>query len=236
MSERWSEPEVAASVHAYLRMLEDEQHGRPYSKSAVNAELREGLLSERTKASVEYRMQNISAVLSDLGLQRIEGYLPAKNVGHSVRTQILALLGREDHLNPQEFEPTADQDLLRRRTSAIRGRLASPPAGSRNPKGTAGNRIEYPRDPAVIAWVHQEARGACELCRQPAPFTSTRDEPFLEVHHVRPLGEGGPDTPDNAVALCPNCHRRCHYSRDADEATETLYANVDRLQRPEVSL
>jgi len=28
----------------------------------------------------------------------------------------------------------------------------------------------------------------------------------IEVHHIVPQGEGGPDTEDNAAPLCPNCH------------------------------
>jgi len=30
--------------------------------------------------------------------------------------------------------------------------------------------------------------------------------PFVEVHHITPQSEGGPDTFDNAAPLCPGCH------------------------------
>ena len=33
----------------------------------------------------------------------------------------------------------------------------------------------------------------------------------LEVHHTKPLAEGGEDTVNNAEALCPNCHKEAHY-------------------------
>jgi 5-methylcytosine-specific restriction protein A len=29
---------------------------------------------------------------------------------------------------------------------------------------------------------------------------------LLEVDHIKPLAEGGPDIPSNMIALCPNCH------------------------------
>jgi 5-methylcytosine-specific restriction endonuclease McrA len=29
----------------------------------------------------------------------------------------------------------------------------------------------------------------------------------LEIHHIIPQSMGGPDTEDNAVGLCPNCHQ-----------------------------
>jgi 5-methylcytosine-specific restriction protein A len=31
------------------------------------------------------------------------------------------------------------------------------------------------------------------------------------VHHRIPLAKGGEDSVDNAVAVCPNCHRKGHY-------------------------
>ncbi len=33
----------------------------------------------------------------------------------------------------------------------------------------------------------------------------------LEVHHVIRLADGGSDTINNSVALCPNCHRELHF-------------------------
>jgi len=44
-----------------------------------------------------------------------------------------------------------------------------------------------------------------------------------------PLSSYGSDTTANAVALCPNCHRRCHYSADRDEFKLTLYERIVRL-------
>jgi 5-methylcytosine-specific restriction protein A len=35
----------------------------------------------------------------------------------------------------------------------------------------------------------------------------------LEVHHKIRLADGGFDTVENAIAVCPNCHRQCHHGR-----------------------
>lgn len=43
------------------------------------------------------------------------------------------------------------------------------------------------------------------------------------------LSDGGSDTTNNAVAICPNCHRELHYGRNRLERMETIYANVGRL-------
>ena len=39
-------------------------------------------------------------------------------------------------------------------------------------------------------------------------------EPYLEAHHVIRLADGGKDTIDNVVAICPNCHRKVHVLDD----------------------
>ena len=39
--------------------------------------------------------------------------------------------------------------------------------------------------------------------------------PYLEVHHVIQWVDSGPDTPENCVAVCPNCHGRSMRRRTA---------------------
>jgi hypothetical protein len=71
----------------------------------------------------------------------------------------------------------------------------------------------FDRNPDVVAEVLLRAEGVCEGCSQPAPFVRRSDgTPYLEVHHRIPLADGGEDVPENAVALCPNCHRAAHYA------------------------
>jgi 5-methylcytosine-specific restriction protein A len=40
------------------------------------------------------------------------------------------------------------------------------------------------------------------------------------------LASGGPDTPENTAALCPNCHRSLHYGSDRDALTADLIARI----------
>ncbi|WP_244103918.1 HNH endonuclease [Burkholderia ambifaria] len=45
-------------------------------------------------------------------------------------------------------------------------------------------------------------------CKEPAPFLRKKDHtPYLDVHHKQRLADDGDDTIENAIALCPNCHR-----------------------------
>lgn len=69
----------------------------------------------------------------------------------------------------------------------------------------------FKRNPDVIAEVLLQAKGVCQGCDQAAPFLRKDGRPYLEVHHRQPLAEDGVDTVENAIALCPNCHRERHY-------------------------
>jgi 5-methylcytosine-specific restriction protein A len=43
------------------------------------------------------------------------------------------------------------------------------------------------------------------------------------------LAEGGADTINNVIALCPNCHRKLHYSDKREMLKEQLYGKIIRL-------
>jgi len=226
----WSDAEIQAAVDAYLSMLSREQSGQKVNKAHENRVLREGALAGRTKGSVEFRMQNISTVLIELGRDRIEGYKPAKNVGANVERSIREALNAQSTLTPEDFAPTADEATLERRAVKLeKQQFKGEPKGIVKPGLIQTSGKSYVRDPEVRAWVRQEAKGICEGCGQPAPFEK-HGRPFLEVHHVRHLAQEGSDRPSNAVALCPNCHRRCHHASDRDEFTASLYMKVERLK------
>lgn len=81
-----------------------------------------------------------------------------------------------------------------------------------HPKSIIATTTVFDRNPDVVAEALFRANGLCENCKKPAPFNrSTDGSPYLEVHHVVPLANGGEDAIENAIALCPNCHREKHY-------------------------
>ncbi|MFO1315877.1 MAG: HNH endonuclease signature motif containing protein [Burkholderiales bacterium] len=62
------------------------------------------------------------------------------------------------------------------------------------------------------------AEGRCALCGNPAPFVGADKLPYLEIHYVVPVRDGGAYEANNLVALCPNCNRKMQYAAtDADE-------------------
>ena len=66
------------------------------------------------------------------------------------------------------------------------------------------------RDAFVAEYAKRKANGVCQLCGQKAPFSNREGSPYLECHHIEWISEGGSDTIENTVALCPNCHRKMH--------------------------
>lgn len=174
-------------------------------------------------------MQNISAALEELCLPRIQGYIPAKNLGANVRDRIWHSLIEEGTFRPEEYAPTADSQELDERTRRLRRKIVTGiPKGVEFPKHAQASTTSFCRDPLVKAWVLNNANGVCEGCKSPAPFKAIDGFPYLEVHHIRPLSEGGSDTIDNTMALCPNCHRRCHVSSDRQEFSDSLCGNIIR--------
>ncbi len=107
----------------------------------------------------------------------------------------------------------------------------SKPKGNSTPNKTTQNTQSYARDPEVKAWVLKQANGSCEVCDSPAPFFKTNDIPYLEVHHILPLSDGGSDTVTNTVAVCPNCHMQFHYGKDSMVMRDEVKNKIDRIIR-----
>ncbi|WP_280325963.1 HNH endonuclease signature motif containing protein [Pseudomonas sp. BN102] len=87
------------------------------------------------------------------------------------------------------------------------------------------------RSAAVHLYATLRANGQCEGCNLPAPFSRPDGRAFLEVHHMTRLADDGPDMPANVAALCPNCHRRAHYSSDRKEFGRILQERVTLLEQ-----
>ncbi len=97
-----------------------------------------------------------------------------------------------------------------------------------------GQTTVYHRNPFIAAYVKERAKGICQLCGKEAPFRTRDGKPFLECHHVKPLSEGGWDSPDNCVALCPNCHRKMH-ELDEEEDRRCLLAKAAGRENESIS-
>ena len=75
------------------------------------------------------------------------------------------------------------------------------------------------------------AAGRCEACGGVPPFVDDAGNGFLEVHHIYRLADEGDDAPENVAAVCPNCHRRAHYSADRLAFQARLAAAVQAVEK-----
>lgn len=222
--ESWTKEELAGSVKAYLEMQQLERDHKPFTKRKYYDDLAEKF--GRTAKAFEYRMQNISYVLSVMGRDWLTGLKPAKNVGANIAAQIEELIAE---FEGQALAPVAAFEI------SVRDNISKDdlpePAGNQTPKASTTPVTQYERDARVKAWILKMAKGICECCNQEAPFNGPDGRPYLEVHHVRKLAEKGPDSTENAVAVCPNCHRELHYGQNSKGLVEALYEKVPRLKR-----
>ena len=105
MTENWSDGELAGAIDAYQEMAKLEAARKPYSKRQFYRDLAKRF--GRTEKSFEYRMQNISAVLAEVGKGWIPGLKPAGNVGSNVKPRIVALLERHEKSTPSPADTEA---------------------------------------------------------------------------------------------------------------------------------
>lgn len=221
----WTREELAASVKAYLEMQQLDRNHEPFTKRKYYDEL--AAKFGRSSETFEYRMRNISYVLSVMGRDWLTGLKPAKNVGARIAAQIEELIAE---LEGQAIAPVAAFEISVR-DNISKNDLPQPP-GNQTPKTSTTSVTQYQRDVQVKAWILKNAEGICECCDQEAPFSGPDGRPYLEVHHVRKLAEKGADSTENAVAVCPNCHRELHYGQYSKSLVEKLYEKISRLKRP----
>ena len=101
MAGDWTDEQNDAIVADYFAMLADDIVGRPYSKSEHNRLLQ--AVIDRPRGSIEYKHQNISAVLKGLGEDWVPGYKPAFNFQASLVDAVVRWLDR----HPNWLAPAA---------------------------------------------------------------------------------------------------------------------------------
>ncbi|MDY6811315.1 MAG: hypothetical protein SW127_20250, partial [Actinomycetota bacterium] len=103
----WSSSEVELCVADYLQMLTLQMNGQRFSKRQRAVDLAEKL-DDRSRASVEFKHCNISAVMTELGYPLVMGYKPLANY------QRLLIEIIEQQLNTNESVHQAVQAAVER--------------------------------------------------------------------------------------------------------------------------
>lgn len=92
----WTESEISAVVESYFRMLASENAGVAYSKAENWRRLVATL--HRSKGSIERKLQNISAVLDELGAPWINGYKPLPHYQDALVPAVESNIHRQPNL------------------------------------------------------------------------------------------------------------------------------------------
>lgn len=155
MTEDWTEAEVTLIVADYFEMLRSELLGLPYNKTNHRQRLSQKL-NNRSNGSIEFKHQNISAVLVNMGLPYIDGYKPRGNfqalLGTVVEKYTAEQIGFFDQLaEAKRLNPT-DVPVL---PTDIGGIFVPPPEEIIVPTPTSqpwlsrkGRRIDFARKDA----------------------------------------------------------------------------------------
>ncbi|UVK43616.1 DUF3883 domain-containing protein [Mesorhizobium sp. AR07] len=104
----WSDREIDLIVGDYFDMRSLELTGRPFVKARRNAQLQE--LTGRSRGSIEFKHQNISAVLYQLSMSWIAGYKPMANFQRALVDGVERHIARDPTLfeNPIPTAPALD--------------------------------------------------------------------------------------------------------------------------------
>jgi hypothetical protein len=87
MGNDWSREEAEAIVSDYFEMLLSELSGKPFNKAEHNRNLQK--IIKRDRGSIEFKHQNISAVLIEFGYPYVKGYKPRYNYQRSLLPSVV---------------------------------------------------------------------------------------------------------------------------------------------------
>lgn len=98
VGEDWTDDEIWAAIDVYFDMLLRRLRGEEFVRVTFLRSLA-GRTHGRSVKSVEYKLQNVSAVLIELGLTRLDGFAPASNF----QARLGELVDEYLRLNPETF-------------------------------------------------------------------------------------------------------------------------------------
>ena len=117
----WSPVEVEATVADYLAMRASDIRGEAVNKAEHNRNLRK-LLNNRSKSAVEFKHQNISAIMIELGLPPLPGYQPMKNYQQLLYDAVVEQIEKT-----QSLVQLVAADVVKPAASATKAAAGPPP-------------------------------------------------------------------------------------------------------------
>lgn len=154
MARDWSDTEIEAIIEDYFSMLKAELDGRHYSKTDHRRSLAP-LLDDRSEGSIEFKHQNISAVLALYDYRFIQGYKPRINFQTRLEQLTLQQIADDRHIKSLLTDERDQQTATYARF--VMDRLheipVDPPLSDRNAVATRSATPGH-----VINWIEREDR------------------------------------------------------------------------------
>src|SRR5690242_13131571 len=108
MAKDWTKDEVKLIVEEYFKMLQLELNKHEYNKSAHRSFLL-SRLNDRSEGSIEFKHQNISAVLAQMGMPFISGYKPRFNYQQLLEKEVINYLSINRKKLEQRFAKFSEE-------------------------------------------------------------------------------------------------------------------------------
>ena len=151
MHQNWSNIEVELIVADYFDMLQKELSGINYSKAEHRRNLLI-LLNNRSEGSIEFKHQNISAVLINLGLPFLSGYLPRFNYQKMLSDIIIEYLKLNRNIE-FDFNRFVENDKIENKEEIdFKNLIDTPPISN----SISEPKIEYGNRPIKINYIKRE--------------------------------------------------------------------------------
>ena len=159
MSKVWTKDEVEYIVADYFKMLLSELEGNAFNKTEHRKNLAPRLAS-RSKGSIEFKHQNISAVMIDLGLPYIDGYKPRGNYQGLLREITETLLESFPKLI-KIIQIDVNRSAELQKIDNILNTLVSPPVSNNHSMNIREDRVLFKANKfSKINYLEREARNS----------------------------------------------------------------------------
>ncbi|MGD0192882.1 MAG: EVE domain-containing protein [Rhizomicrobium sp.] len=248
----WSYAETVAGLHAFARTY---QH--PVSKLPDSPVAEASLKIGRTIGSVYNKVMNFRSLDERDPRKGLDGasdsdravwakfFDPSANAlrEDALDSETARLWPSGNDIAPLDESEAIDAAFERETRKLTSLTLAELQAGyargsvrrTKGPRSRRSSTRTFDRDPFVVAVAKVRAGFRCEMpgCAH-LSFIDQDGNNYCEVHHIHPLADGGPDTPENAACVCPSHHREAHHGKNAAVIRKTLETArlADQAQAP----
>ncbi len=159
MSKIWTKDEVGHIVDDYFKMLLSELEGKAFNKTEHRKTLAPKL-ENRSKGSIEFKHQNISAVMIDLGLPYIDGYKPRGNYQGLLKDTTENLLESFPELI-KIIQADVNRSAELQKIENILSTLVYPPVSDNHSMNIHEDRVQFNTNKCIKTnYLEQEARNS----------------------------------------------------------------------------